>query len=702
MRLLCCAALLLVPSAALRAADDVDELQEQTIKAAVKRVAPCVVQIETSGGQDVIHTGPPGRGGQIRKGTGPTTGLVVGADGFVITSAFNFANKPQKIFVSVPGNKERFVAEVHATDFTRMLTLLKIEAKDLPVPEPSPKKDIAIGQTAIALGRTLDPLTDHSPSVSVGIISALNRIWGKAFQTDCKVSPANYGGPLIDLQGRVIGVLVPASPLAEDETAGVEWYDSGIGFAVPLEDVNKVLPKLRQKKDLRKGLLGITPQGQDIYSALPVVGSVAPGSAAERAGIKAGARVLEIDGHEVYRHAQVRHLLGPHYEDDEISIKFQNDKEEPKTAKVALTANVEVATRAYLGILPMRDDPELGVEIRHVFAGSPADTAKLKPGDRITQVGRGNGKPQPFFNGQVSGRDQLAGLLATQRPGTELKFEVKRKEGGKNEEVTVKLGEWKDELPAEPLDPKLATFKKALEPRKTFPPQPPAPPKKDDKKDDKKPEDGFQERSNPSGDHKYYLYVPDSPHYDPQTSYALIVWLHPIGKGKPDQIKDLKSFWEGKCDKNNWILACPKAENDTGWIAGEADFIREMVDSIRKEYTIDPHRIVIHGMGQGGEMAFYLGFHARDLFRAVVTTGAALRNQVKPPVPNEPLAFFIAVGDKDPSLPDVRDTKAKLDEQKYPVTYREVKDLGHQYLNDEWAEPTWLELLRWLDCLDRM
>ena len=50
------------------------------------------------------------------------------------------------------------------------------------------------------------------PQVSVGIISAKNRIWGKAIQTDAKISPSNYGGPLIDLQGRVLGVLVPMSP----------------------------------------------------------------------------------------------------------------------------------------------------------------------------------------------------------------------------------------------------------------------------------------------------------------------------------------------------------------------------------------------------------------------------------------------------------------------------------------------------------
>src|SRR5262249_30150629 len=182
-------------------------------------------------------------------------------DGYIISSAFNFANKPNAIIVQVPGQKERYVAKVVANDTTRFLTLLKIEANGLPVPEAAPKNEIQVGQTAIALGRTLES-QDGMPSISVGIISALGRIWGKALQTDCKVSPGNYGGPLVDLQGRVQGVLIPASPFSEADVAGVEWYDSGIGFAIPLEYINGVLPRLREGKDLVKGVLGITTQEQ--------------------------------------------------------------------------------------------------------------------------------------------------------------------------------------------------------------------------------------------------------------------------------------------------------------------------------------------------------------------------------------------------------------------------------------------------------
>src|SRR5262245_23904640 len=107
---LVCACLAAAPLAAQPpAGDDLEGLQEKAMKAAVARVAPCVVQIETTGGTDLIGSGP--RGPQIRKGVGPTSGVIVAPDGFIISSAFNFANKPSAIFVSVPGQNERLLAK---------------------------------------------------------------------------------------------------------------------------------------------------------------------------------------------------------------------------------------------------------------------------------------------------------------------------------------------------------------------------------------------------------------------------------------------------------------------------------------------------------------------------------------------------------------------------------------------------------------
>jgi S1-C subfamily serine protease len=697
---------------AVARADDFDEAQEQAVKAAVRKVAPVVVQIETSGGTDIISAGP--RGAVIRKGFGPTSGVIVAADGYVISSAFNFANKPSAIFVSVPGHKERYVAEAVATDHTRMLTLLKLKgvSGQLPVAVAVPKAEIKIGQSAVALGRTLSANADQPPSVSVGIISAIGRIWGKALQTDAKVSPTNYGGPLIDLTGRVQGILVPASPQSEGETAGVEWYDSGIGFAIPLEDVLAALPRLKQGKDLKRGMLGVTMQNQtDMYSVAPVIGSVTPGSAAEKAGIKPGDTLVEIAGKPVSSHAQVMHQLGTRYEGDAVSVKLLRGGKEVALPSVTLAGLASAFGQPFLGILPMRDDPEPGVAVRYVYPKSPAEAAGIKGGDRITKIGPVPQPGQPAPMQPIAGRDMLSSLLENAPPGLELRLEVKRKAGGKTETVTVKLGDLPEGVP-EKL-PEKASAEKALATPKApkVPGQPPADddkkdeekkdePKKDEKKDGKKPEVGLLKRTTPAADHSYWVYVPEN--YDPNIAHAVVVWLHPVGKNKERDVDDLIWVWQPACEDQHIILVGPKTDNERGWTGGDAEFVQEAVKAVTDSYTVDRRRVVAHGMGLGGEMAFYLGFNARSLVRGVAVTGAGLTSNPKEKVAAQPLAFFLAVGGKDPLKATVEESKKKLAEFKYPVIMREVVEMGHQYLDGRSALPTFDEMVRWIDSLDRM
>ncbi len=691
-------AALLALATPTRAADDLETLREQAIKTALKKVSPSVVTIETSGGTDIIVVGPAnprggGGGAKIRKGTGPTTGLIVSADGYVITSAFNFANNPSSIFVSVAGHTQKYVGKVIATDQTRMLTLLKIEVKDLPVPTAVPKKDIRVGQTVLAVGRTLAQAVDHPPSVSEGIISAVGRIWGKALQTDAKISPTNYGGPLTDLEGKVLGVLVPASPRTEGQTAGFEWYDSGIGFAIPLEDINQVLPRLKQGKDLTRGVLGVTMQGADQFGTAPVVGTVAAASAAEQTGLKAGDIIKEINGKAVLNYAQVLHQLGTHYEGDAITIKIERGGKEQVFNNVKLGGAVAAFGQIYLGILPMRDDPEPGVEIRYVYPKSPAETAKLQIGDRITKVGPAQGNNLI----EVKSRDDLSRLLATARPNAQIKLEVIPKGEKKAKTVTVALTEMPETVPAEL--PEKSSKEKALTRKGT-----PAPPKKEDKKDDKKEDEkkiptGLINRMNAAQDHKYWLYVPDD--YNPEISYSLVIWLHPVGKNREKDVKQLVSDWEDYCSKNHIILVGPNSENDAGWIASEVEFVLEAAKFAMENYTIDRRRVVAHGMGLGGQLAIYLGFSSRDLVRGVATVGAVPNQNPKERVPTQPLRFFIVTGEKDPIKEAVNAGQAKLAEYKYPVIYRVLKEKGHQYF-DEDSIATLKELVRWIDSLDRM
>lgn len=700
--------LMLVPTPTPARQDAVDA-QEQAVKDAVKKVSPAVVKIETSGGTETV--GPAGRGprGMIRRGVGGTTGLIVTPDGYVISSAFNFANKPATILVVVPGLKERKVARIVATDQTRMLTLLKVvdlpTGTKLPVVTAVPKKEFVIGQTAVAVGRTLSQEADGPASVSVGIISALDRVWGKAMQTDAKVSPTNYGGPLIDLQGRVQGVLVPASPQAEGETAGFEWYDSGIGFAIPLEDVLAVLPRMmkgteKEPVTLKRGFLGINMQSQDMYEARPTIGTVLPGASAEKAGIKAGDVILEVDGKKVANFAQVKHRLEVKYEGDAIGIKVERDKKEVAFAKVVLGSAEAAYPQAFLGVLPIRDDPEPGVEVRYVYPKSPAEAAKLAAGDRIMKVSLPLAPPKTPLHPITRGRDELMALLEASRPGLEMQVEVKRKAGGKTETVTVKLGEQPDVVPDKL--PGTSSAKKAL--TRPGPKEKEKPKEKGKEKEKEKPkekaETGLLKKTTEAGDGTYWVYVPDN--YDPNTSCGVVVWLHPLGKNKERDIEDFANIWLNYCDDHNVILVCPQSENQRGWTPGESDLVVQALRAVDSTYTIDKRRVVVHGMGVGGEMAMYLGFHLRSLVRGVATVGAALNSNPREKVPGQALAFFLVAGAKDPVLPAVQQTKEKLGKMKYPVVEREVPNLGHEYIDGRLGVSTLDEMVRWVDSLDRL
>ena len=676
-------------------AQDVNEANEQVMKSAAATAAPWTVKIETSGGREVV--------GGMRKGVGPTTGVVVSPDGYVISSAFNFANNPTDIFITIPG-KTRLVAKKIATDTTRMLTLLKVDAKDLPVPTAYPKKDTVIGQWAIALGRTLDPEIAHSPSLSPGIISATGRIFGKAIQTDAKVSPVNYGGPLVYLDGRVYGILVPASARGESDTAGAEWYDSGIGFAIPLEDVMAVLPKLKAGKDLRRGMLGITPQqATELYNVPLTIGTIAPDSAAAKAGMKVGDQIVGLGGKPIANFSALQHELGPKYEGDIVAVKVKRDGKEIDYPGLVLSGAVMAVSAPYLGILPMRDDPELGLEVRHVIADSPAAAAGLKTGDRIMKAGPSlppGPNPAPPL-APINGRAALANFVRGAPGQAEIKLEVKRKDGGKVETITLKLGTLPEELIADAV-PLPSSAKKALERSKAAPPvkAPKAEePKKDDpKKDDPKDEKietGLLKRTNATLGREYWVFVPRN--YDKNVAHGVLVWFHAANRGGKDA-DDMVKIWRDFCEDHHFLIVGPKSNNPAGWLASETEEVLQDVRTVVGEFTVDRTRVVSHGMGVGGQMAFYTGFNARDLIRGVAVTGAVLGTQPKDAVPGQPLSFFIIAGTKDPLIKDIADGKAKLVEKKYPVVYREIADFGKEYLD----EKSFDELRRWMDSLDRI
>lgn len=277
-------------------------LTSKAFRSAATRVAPSLVTIESYGGVSAVQ----GRIGGIRKqGEGNTTGIVISSDGFILTSTFNFIQRPPVISV-ILSSGERHFAKLVGRDDTRKICLLKIDGlTDLPIPEMVDESKIKVGQWAISLGVGYG---DTSPAMSTGIISAKNRIGGRAIQTDANISPANYGGPLVDIEGRVLGICVPMNPQSQAVGAGVEWYDSGIGFAIPLANAAKLLDRLKAGEYIRPAFIGIQSGPNPLGDGI-LVNKVNPDSPASRVGLETGDILLSINDNPVNDMLRLKQLI---------------------------------------------------------------------------------------------------------------------------------------------------------------------------------------------------------------------------------------------------------------------------------------------------------------------------------------------------------------------------------------------------------
>ncbi|MCD4727744.1 MAG: PDZ domain-containing protein, partial [Pirellulales bacterium] len=600
----------------LIASDEVDSQLQTALRAAVERVAPAVVQIETLGGLEQVE-------GKLL-GTGPTTGLVVGSQGYIISSAFNFAAQPASILVRLTDGTRK-PAKLVATDHARMLVLLKIDVdKPLPVGEIAPRGEMRVGQWAIAVGRTFQRAR---PNMSVGILSALDRVWGKAIQTDAAVSPNNYGGPLIDIHGRVLGVLVPLSPKATGRMAGIEWYDSGIGFAIPAEDVRRALPRLIKGEDLYRGLAGISLKGPNLYTGRPIIAACLPKCPATEAGLQAGDEIVEIDGRPITRAAEVNTEIGRMYAGDKVSITVLRGDQRLER-EMQLVAKLEPFQHGFLGILPMRFNARDGVAVRYVYPKSPAAEAGMEPGDVLVSL---DGEP-------IKDRIGLIEKIGSLEPGTEVRLEVRR--NGSLRQVKMVLAQLPIDLPPEEL--------------------PPASPSVESSKSDG-PQVGSTRLKIPEYSNEAWAYVPEG--YRPEAPCGVVVWLHAPGGF---EWKDLLARWKPLCDRYNLILLAPKSANPARWTLGETEFVDRLLDQIGSTYRVDPTRIVAHGYEGGGTMAFLTAFRNRDSIRAVAAVEAIMRG--KPPH-NEPphrLAVYIARAEKSRLTKPIKRSTAALQKLKFP------------------------------------
>jgi serine protease Do len=274
---------------------------------------------------------------------GPTTGIIFSADGYLIASSFNFVREPILISATMPDGR-RLTAELIARDQVRKIALLKVDAENLPVPTWVMPADIRVGQRAIALGLGFG---DERPSVTLGIVSALNRMRVGAIQTDAKLSPANYGGPVCDIDGRVLGIAVPMAQ-RPGELAGVEFYDSGIGFALPIERVDEIVAVLKSGRSFYRGWLGIQidPKIQDGV----VVFKVADPSPMQAAGVVPGDRIVAIDGEPIRHFGDMVRALYMTPAGEQVTLQLQSGGRD-------FNAVVTLAASHELGDLPDVAEP---------------------------------------------------------------------------------------------------------------------------------------------------------------------------------------------------------------------------------------------------------------------------------------------------------------------------------------------------------
>jgi serine protease Do len=277
-------------------ADLVEQLQPAVVNIATKQKVEIVSGVNPFTGERVTQKQEQQSGG---------SGFIISADGYIVTNNHVIAGGPDgkavdRVTVTLFGGKE-YTAKIVGRDPTSDVALIKIDATNLPFVEMQSSQKSRVGDWVIAIGNPLG----LSSSVTAGIVSALQRNIGSGaydrfIQTDTAINPGNSGGPLFNLQGKVIGI--------NNRLISPTGANIGVGFAIPVEDVEPVIESLKKGAPPERGYLGIgiAPISEDTADALGLekrkgefVDRVVPGEGADKAGLKQGDIVLKVNGRDV-------------------------------------------------------------------------------------------------------------------------------------------------------------------------------------------------------------------------------------------------------------------------------------------------------------------------------------------------------------------------------------------------------------------
>ena len=277
-----------------------------TIAEIVKNTGPAVVKVSVEKEAASRYSHPfandpffryffGGNDEQPRMETGLGSGFIISSDGYILTNE-HVVSGADKITVTVQEGEKQYQARQVGGDYDLDLAVLKIEAgNDLPFLKLGDSEKIEVGNWVVAIGNPFG--FDHT--VTVGVISAKGRpvpverrYYKNLLQTDAAINPGNSGGPLLNLAGEVVGI----------NTAVAQAQ--GIGFAIPTSTVQEVLDELMNKGKVIRPYLGIqmhniTPDLADYFGLKNtdgiIVMGVLEGSPAERAGLRQGDIILQMD-----------------------------------------------------------------------------------------------------------------------------------------------------------------------------------------------------------------------------------------------------------------------------------------------------------------------------------------------------------------------------------------------------------------------
>jgi serine protease Do len=256
----------------------------------------------SSGSQDV----PDNSDGEQSSGVG--SGFILSPDGYVMTNA-HVVDDADNIYVTLT-DKRQFKAKLVGVDDRTDVAVVKINATNLPSVVIGDSNKVRVGEWVVAIGSPFG----LENTVTAGIVSAKGRDTGDYLpfiQTDVAVNPGNSGGPLIDMQGEVIGI----NSQIYSRTGGF----MGISFAIPIDEAMRVANQLETTGHVVRGRIAVAigEVTEDVAESLglpsaegALVSSVEPGGPADKAGVQPGDIILKFNGRSVENATDLPRMVG--------------------------------------------------------------------------------------------------------------------------------------------------------------------------------------------------------------------------------------------------------------------------------------------------------------------------------------------------------------------------------------------------------